>query len=139
MNVRLLKLSEDPPLSGKETIAIHLFHFIDHGVVTFSTGLPVSEKPDYVLLVSDNHNPDYYWCHVKDYDYAKKEYFHSHLANHIPDRYKAEGEEIKNVTWLLFDSMTHIPTDLVDMLLTSSTDVKKFIDTSRTNNQKIIF
>lgn len=140
MNVRLLKLSKDPPLSGKETIAIHLYHFITHGEVTFSTGLPISEKPDYVLLVSDNCNPDFYWCHVKDYDYIKKASpFPSRLANQIPERYRTEEEEINNVTWLLFDSMTHIPSDLIDMFLNASTDIKKFVNTNRTNNQKITF
>lgn len=140
MNVRLIKLSEDPPLSGKETIAIHLSHFITHSEVTFSTGIPISEKPDYILLMSDNHNPDYYWCHVKEYDFKKREiYFPSHLVNQIPERYRKEEEEVKNVTWLLFDSMTHIPSDLINMFLSSSSEIKNFINTARTNNQKIIF
>jgi len=135
MEVRLLKLSDDKnlPTTPKDIIAAHLGYLAVNGAVTFSTGIPIASRPDYVLIVTENINPEYYWCHVIDYDFTKRGIYISPKApmnDYSPIMFKDD-----NVSWLQFDSMLKLPKDLVDIFLERPKEIADFINFFRPNNK----
>lgn len=139
MDIRILKLSNEKGsndlLSSMDILSMYLGYFGINGKVTYSTNVPIANKPDYVLLTLGNVEDICYLCHVKDYDYKEKDTFFSSdkkgFIDNAPDKYKND----KNISWLLLDSMQKIPADFLDEIL-SNEKITDFIK-KRANNKII--
>lgn len=137
MDIRILKLSNEKGvsdlLSSMDILSMHLGYFEINGKVTYSTDVPIANKPDYVLLTLGNVEDICYLCHVEDYDYKEKDTFFSpdkkDFIDNAPDKYKNN----KYVSWLLLDSMQKIPTDFLNGIL-SDEKITDFIK-KRANNK----
>lgn len=120
MSIYVLKLSnakgKKDKLSSTDILSIHLGYYMINGKVTYSTGIPIAEKPKYVILTLGNDLGNCYLCHVKEYAYQGKEIYFTPsediFEKYSPDKYK----KIDNVTWLVFDSMQKIEVDFLDQI-----------------------
>lgn len=137
MNIRLLKLSnnegKEDLLTAQDILSMHLGYYLMNGKVTYSTDLPIKDKPEYVIL-TPSKCPVCYWCHVVDHDYKdgkKIKQENTEFERYSPDKYKGDS----NVSWLLLDSMKEFPKEFLKVLETNN-EVKEFID-NRANNKKI--
>lgn len=137
MDIRLLKLSDNEGkedlLTAQDILSMHLGYYLMNGKVTYSTNLPIKDKPEYVILTLGNC-PVCYWCHVEDHDYKDGKKFkqeNTEFERYSPDKYKGDS----NVSWLLLDSMKEIPKEFLTVIETNK-DVKEFIG-SRANNKII--
>ncbi len=136
MDIRILKLSNEKgasdSLSSMDILSMHLGYFLINGKVTYSTDVPIANKPDYVLLTLGNVENLCYLCHVENYDYMGKNMLflpdEKDFKDNAPDKYKDD----KNVSWLLFDSMQKIPIDFLDEIY-SNGKITKFIKDSANN------
>ncbi|MDU3349079.1 MAG: hypothetical protein E7E72_03090 [Clostridium sp.] len=139
MDIRILKLSNEKgasdSLSSRDILSIHLGYFLMNGKVTYSTGIPIANKPDYVLLTLGNIENICYLCHVENHDYKGRDIFFSFVyevfKDNAPDKYK----DSENISWLLLDSIQKIPTDFLDEIH-SNQKITDFIK-DRANNKSI--
>lgn len=138
MKIRVLKLSnnksEKDALSSEDILSMHLGYFVRNGGVTYSTDVPIAEKPDYVILTLGNVEEICYLCHVKEWNFegkGKKIPPKDIFINYSLDKYKNDV----NVSWLLLDTMQEIPIDFLDAIL-SDDKISEYIKT-RPNNKKI--
>lgn len=115
---RLLKLldNEDPELSSEDVLSIHVGYLLTRGKVAYSTDIPVSTKPKYVILVLGNVSDFCYLFEVEDYVY-NKDTVPSTIIKYSPDKYK----KTKKKTWFLFKSVQKIPVDFLDELSQDNT------------------
>ena len=115
METRMLKLSEkkDDRLGSTDILSIYLGYFLMNEKVTYSTGVSIASKPDYVILILGNDDSICYLCHVENYAYRGKKVFFSpdekDIKDYIPEIYKSE----ENISWLTFDSMQRISLDFL--------------------------
>jgi len=135
MEVRLLKLSDDTNLRSipKDIIATLLRYLADKGTVTFSTGIPIASRPDYMLIVTENLNPEYYWCQVINYDFMKRGTYIQPkypMNKYLPTMFKDD-----NVSWLQLGSMSKLSNELIDLFLKHSVEIAEFIKSPRANNK----
>lgn len=139
MSIRLLKLSNEKgvkdQLSSTDILSIHLGYYMINGKVTYSTGISIAFKPDYVLLTLGNEEKTCFLCHVEDYEYHGKEIFFlpsKEIFNkYTPEKYK----DINNISWLVFDSIQKIPTEFINQIH-SNEKITEFIK-SRANNKEM--
>lgn len=120
MSIRLLKLSNEKgtydSLTSSDILSIHLGYFMINDKVTYSTGIPIAYKPDYVLLSLRDIEDICFLCHVDKYDYKGKDLFFipddEEFIEYLPEKYK----DYDNISWLLFDSIEKVSTDFLDQI-----------------------
>lgn len=122
MDIRIVKLSnnkgEADHMTSRDILDIHEGASQRNDMVTFSTGLPIARKPDFVILVCGNTS-DYAYFEVEEYEYQTKNKFIPQsliFAEYSPDKYRNEP----NVSWMVLRRMA----SLENILKKSTTTVK---------------
>lgn len=136
---KVLKLSDDNEsgLTAKDIAAIHYGYCLVNGKVTFTTGLPFDNNimVENILLMTENKNPVFYWCHVEDfYSYGKgAEGVYHDITMYLPKIYDGES----NTTWILFDKMELLPQSLTNILCKQPDLLHELIEKPRSNHKNI--
>lgn len=136
---KVLKLSNDNEcdLTAKDIAAIHYGYCLANGKVTYTTGIPFDNNitVENILLMTENKNPVFYWCHVEDFhSYGKgvKRVYRA-IDMYSPAIYK----EQPNTTWILFDKMELLPQSLTNILCNQPDLLHELIENPRSNHKNI--
>ena len=136
---KILKLTDDDEwgLTAKDIAAIHYGYCLANGKVTFTTGLPFDNNimVENILLMTENKNPVFYWCHVeKFYSFGKgSEGVYHDITMYSPGIY----DEEPNTTWILFDKMELLPQSLTNILCNQPDLLHELIEKPRSNHKNI--
>lgn len=136
---KVLKISDnnDYGLPAKDIAAIHYGYCLSNGKVTYTTGIPFDKNIiiENILLMVENQNPVFYWCHVENfYSFGKgNKNIYSSIDMYSPAMYK----EQPNTTWILFDKMELLPQSLTNILCYQPDLLHDLIERPRSNHKNI--